>query len=261
MAKRFLFLDFDGVICNSVLECLYSATIAYFSKYLKDQITSLPLSFKEIFMRYRPFIRTGEDYVVLVELVAKGVEIHSQEDFDSELQSNPAERLSLFRDLFYQTRRELIAHDFPYWMRLNPLYSGVKEPLLEVSQDSSVYILSTKVSDLIHKILLYHGIDWPEDRILYSHTISKKDIIGAVLESKGVPEATLLDDQLDHLRVAMEDNRVSSFLAGWGYVKGEWIEQREIPVLNIGDFRAFLRGNSLPSVRPIQVGTDTPKEK
>lgn len=261
MANRFLFLDFDGVICNSVLECLYSATIAYYSKYLKAQITSLPLSFKEIFIRYRPFIRTGEDYVVLMELVDKGVEIHSQEDFDRELQSNLAERLSLFRDLFYQTRQELIAHDFIYWMRLNPLYTGMKEPLLEVSQDPTVYILSTKVTDLIHKILLYHGIDWPEDRILYSHTISKKDVIGAVLESKGVPEATLLDDQLDNLRVAMEDNRISPFLAGWGYVKPEWLEQSAIPVLHIRDFKTFLRGNSLLSARPIQVGTDTPKEK
>jgi len=261
MVKRVIFLDFDGVICNSVLECLYSATIAYYSKYLKERITALPLSFKEDFIRYRPFIRTGEDYVVLAELVAKGVKIHSQEDFDRELQSNPQERLSLFRDLFYQTRRELIAHDFLHWMRLNPLYAGVKDPLLEVATDPRVYILSTKVSDLIHKILLYHGIDWPEDRILYSHTISKKDIIGAVLESKGVSEALLLDDQLDHLRLAMEDSRILPFLAGWGYVKPEWLEQRTIPVLDIRDFRAFLRENSLLSVRPIQAGTDTPKEK
>jgi len=258
MAKRFLFLDFDGVICNSVLECLYSATIAYYSKYLKQQITSLPLSFKEDFIRYRPFIRTGEDYVVLAELVAKGVKIHTQEDFDRELQSNPKDRLSLFRELFYQTRRELIAHDFLHWMRLNPLYRGVKEPLLEVAQAPTVYILSTKVSDLIHKILLHHGIDWPEDRILYSHTISKKDIIGAVLESKGVSEAVLLDDQLDHLRLAMEDRRILPFLAGWGYVKPEWLEQRKIPTLHIRDFKAFLRETSLLSVPPIPGGTDTP---
>jgi phosphoglycolate phosphatase-like HAD superfamily hydrolase len=261
MAKRLLFLDFDGVICNSVLECLYSATIAYFSKYLKVQITSLPLSFKEGFIRYRPYIRTGEDYVVLADLVARGVEIHGQEDFDRELQSNPVDKLSLFRDLFYQTRRELIAHDFLHWMRLNPLYPGIKQPLLEVAQDPTVYILSTKVSDLIRRILLFHGIDWPEERILYSHTVSKKEIIGSLLTSQGAENATLLDDQLDHLRVAMEDRRITPFLAGWEYVNPEWLEQREVPVLPIEEFRAFLLGHSLLAVHPDRGGTVTPKEK
>lgn len=261
MTKRLVFLDFDGVICNSVLECLYSATIAYYSKYLKVQLPSLPLSFKERFVRYRPFIRTGEDYVVLADLVARGVEIHKQEEFDQELQSYPVESLSLFRDLFYQTRRELIAHDFLHWMRLNPLYSGVKEPLQEVAQDPSVYILSTKVSDLIHKILLYHGIDWPEQRILYSHTITKKEIIGSILASTGDSQAAFLDDQLDHLRVAMEDNRISPFLAGWGYVKPEWLEQKEIPVLPIEEFRAFLQGYPLLEDLQIPGGIDTPKGK
>lgn len=261
MSKSLVFLDFDGVICNSVLECLYSATIAYYIKHLKAHITSLPLSFKEGFIRYRPFIRTGEDYVVLADLVTRGVEIAKQEDFDRELQSNPADTLSHFRDLFYQTRRELMAHDFYHWMRLNPLYPGVKEPLKEAAQDPSIYILSTKVSDLIHKILLYHGIDWPEERILYSHTISKKDMIGSVLSSEGTAEATFLDDQLDHLRVAMEDKRISPFLANWGYVKPEWLEQREIPVLYIQDFRTFVLGAPPPSVLPIPGGIDTPKVK
>ncbi len=261
MVKSLVFLDFDGVICNSALECLYSATIAYYLKYLKVQFTSLPLSFKEGFIRYRPFIRTGEDYVVLADLVARGVEIHTQEDFDRELQSHPQERLSLFRDLFYQTRRELITHDFLHWMRLNPLYPGVKEPLQEVAQDPDIYILSTKVSDLIHKILLYHGIEWPEDRILYSHTVSKKEIIGSILTSRGSVQATLLDDQLDHLRVAMEDSRITPFLAGWGYVKREWLEQQEIPVLSIEDFKALLFRRPLPSALPIPRGTDTPTVK
>jgi len=261
MVKSLVFLDFDGVICNSVLECLYSATIAYYIKYLKVQLTSLPLAFKEGFIRYRPFIRTGEDYVVLADIVARGVEIRRQEDFDREVQSNPQERLSLFRDLFYQTRRELITHDFLHWMRLNPLYLGVKKPLQKVAQDPDIYILSTKVSDLIHKILLYHGIEWPETRILYSHTVSKKEIIGSILTSRGAVQATLLDDQLDHLRVAMEDSRISPFLAGWGYVKREWLEQREIPVLSIDDFKALLFRRPLPSALPIPRGTDTPTVK
>ena len=260
MTKRLVFLDFDGVICNSALECLYSATIAYYSKYLKVQVASIPLVFKKNFVHYRPFIRTGEDYVVLADLIDRGIEIHTQEDFDRKLQAYTADKLALFRELFYQTRRELIVHDFPHWMRLNPLYPGVKEPLQEVAKNPAIYILSTKVSDLIHKILQHHGIDWPEERILYSHTISKKEIIGSVLDSKNGAEATFLDDQLDHLRAAMDDSRIFPFLAGWGYVKQEWLEQGKIPVLHIEEFRSFLTEYPLPSVLPTQEGIDTLKE-
>jgi phosphoglycolate phosphatase-like HAD superfamily hydrolase len=244
MKKKLLFLDFDGVVCDSVFECFYSATIAYYEKYLKTPLVSIPIRMKELFLHYRPFIRTGEDYIVLVDIVARGISIKNQEDFDRELFSNPPERLDLFRDLFYQTRKELIEKDFSHWMKLNPLYSGVKEPLEEVSSDSRVFILSTKVSDLIHKILQYYGVEWPEERILYPGKASKKELIQSVLNNSGAMQATLLDDQLDHLLVAREDQRIVPVLAAWGYVKPEWLKQTLVPTLERKDFRNFLR-NSL----------------
>jgi hypothetical protein len=44
--------------------------------------------------------------------------------------------------------------------------------------------------------------------------------------------AFFVDDQLDHLVVAGRNPAVKPFLASWGYVKNEWLHQKEVPVLD-----------------------------
>ncbi|MFQ3619399.1 MAG: hypothetical protein SNJ78_00500 [Spirochaetales bacterium] len=240
MKNFLLFLDFDGVICNSVLECLYSATIAYFVKYQKSTIQSLPLSFKERFLSIRPYIRTGEDYVVLADLAYKEIGVKSQEEFDKQLNSHSKEELKVFRELFYQTRRELLEKDFSFWMELNPLYEGLKDTLQNVSDSQKVYILSTKAADLIERILHFHGVDWPKERILYSNQFSKKEIIQSLLVKGMGAQAILVDDQLDHLLSAKEENKVIPYLATWGYIKPEWKEDPRVSTLSLEGFRNLL---------------------
>ena len=58
-----VFLDFDGVICDSALECLVSSWEAYFRDHGRDAPKAVPVDLKERFLALRPYVRSGEDSV------------------------------------------------------------------------------------------------------------------------------------------------------------------------------------------------------
>ena len=62
--KILLFLDFDGVICDSEPECFESSSVAY-RKLKSPENVSKSLEHRSLFRQLRPLIRSGEDYLVI----------------------------------------------------------------------------------------------------------------------------------------------------------------------------------------------------
>jgi len=230
---RLVFLDFDGVICDSLNECFVSSWLAYHidgQNFLEFPHLSdwnglpdhLVLEDKRRFDSYRPFIRTGGDYVLLQWCVDHGRVLQSQEDFDAVLRELGEKLISEFHSRFYEVRAYLLEHEREFWLSLNILYDGVGEVMKSLENDSRVYILSTKRSSFIAEILASKGIDWPLSRIIDSGREKKVDIILSVLEQRNVSTAAFIDDQVDYFAGAPED-RITCYLASWGYVKPDWL--------------------------------------
>jgi beta-phosphoglucomutase-like phosphatase (HAD superfamily) len=78
-----LFLDFDGVLCDSVAECFVSSWLAYFDREGSKMPESVSLAQKDLFTRYRPFIRRGADYMLLQYAIENNIELVAQRDFDN----------------------------------------------------------------------------------------------------------------------------------------------------------------------------------
>lgn len=235
-----LFLDFDGVICDSVNECFASSWLAYHGirRLSEAADRTIALGGRSTFAHYRPFIRRGADYVLLQQCVDRGIVLQSQQDFDGVEQSVGEKGLAEINDRFYAARRMLLSEARHYWLRLNVVYPAVRDHLAPVGQ--SAYILTTKEADFVAEILNANGIDWNRKRIVCTGRSRKADFIAAELDRAGAHKAIFIDDQIDHLS-AVDDSRIEVHLASWGYVRSEWLAGAQVPVMKIEEFVSLLR--------------------
>ncbi len=228
------YLDFDGVICNSINECFVSSWYAYFEN--THDAVSLP--HRRVFERLRPYIRRGGDYMVLHYCIDNGIEPEGQEEFDRVLRSLGEEKLDRFHEQFYDARRYLLENDREYWLSLNKLYPGIRSFLEDVRDRTA--IITTKEVSFVLEILSFHGVAWEEERVICSGKRRKLDVIHEKLGPSTEDSALLIDDQIDHL-IGEKDARIFVYLAEWGYVTAGALESSEVPVIRLEELRSLLR--------------------
>jgi phosphoglycolate phosphatase-like HAD superfamily hydrolase len=246
--RRLVFLDFDGVICDSLPECHAVSRIAYFGMYLGGTIPQPGPDDERTFRQLRPYIRRGGDYLFIQHCLQQHLVIGSQEDFDAVMHEDPTLD-DTFHELFYKARRELHDSDPRRWYALNPLYPGLKQLLQKHGGDGDVLILSTKEADFIAKILAFNGIPWDSSRIYCSGKERKLGFIDRVMDELGAVKAVFVDDQIDHFKGA-STHPVKCLLADWGYVLPGWIDAIRM------DAARVLPSRMRPSrVRPSRVET------
>lgn len=236
-----LFIDFDGVICDSAAECLFSSWVAY------DRLTwsadagaatvrppaaprVVPIALRQRFMQLRPFIRAGDDYVLIQHLLAAGRMPSRQEEFDRARRDAGPRALARYADALNRVRQELVSHDRDHWLRLNPLYPGMAT-LLRAADWETTSILSTKRPAYIAAILDFHAVAVPSQAILHAAAASKLEIVSMALNERQDGRAALVDDQLDHL-IGNDDERIEVYLADWGYARPEWLADPRVPALS-----------------------------
>ncbi len=247
-----LFIDFDGVICDSAAECLFSSWVAY-DRLTRDSDSaggarppsdplSVPVALRARFLHLRPFIRAGDDYVLIQSLLAGNRTPSRQEEFDQARREAGPQTLARYADVLNLVRQELMAHDRDHWLRLNPLYPGMAK-LLRAADWETTWILSTKRPRYIQAILAFHEVPVPPRAILHAAAVSKLETVAAVLDERRAERAALVDDQLDHL-VGNDDPRIEVYLAAWGYAKPEWLKDPRVPALDLPDLRG-LQGRAM----------------
>lgn len=216
MKKAFVFIDFDGVICDSLEESYHSSYFAYKGEKIGPRDPGHGpnvAEYKSAFWDCRPFVRSGEDFVVLHQLLNDGRKPNTQAAFDAELKQLGASALSDLKASLTAVREALLIHHRSLWMSWNPLYEGMKDSLLRISSNPHVYILSTKKAEFIIDILAYHGVVFPTKRILEAQNQRKLDIIHQIA---GDEPSFFIDDQIEHFD--FNHPTCKCLLALWGYV-------------------------------------------
>ena len=228
-----IFLDFDGVICDSLLETLVSSWRGYYLYRGEAEPAAVPASLRKDFAGLRPYVRAGEDFILIHELIADKTQVHSQEGFDALAEQRGAETMARYREAFYAARRELLDDQRDYWINLNRLYPHMRPVLESLASSPRLYILSTKEARYIIEILTAKSIDMDPGRVLSCGAREKKATILDVLQRRQAERALLVDDQIDHLASDWaRDPRIEGCLAAWGYVQQQWLEDpRGIEVL------------------------------
>ena len=233
-----LFLDFDGVICDSLNECIISSFYAYFRIFKKNEPASLPLEYKKEFSSLRPYVRNGEDYLVIQHILENNIQIKDQAHFD-EILGKHKEKMVYYKEFFYKARTILIENETDFWFNLNRIYPHILTHLARISVSPFFYILSTKRLDFILTILKNNNITIREDQVLVAWDIKKLDFISSILDTKGIGKAIFIDDQIDHL-INNKDKRITPYLASWGYIRPEWLHSR-VKVMGEDDMRKLMK--------------------
>jgi phosphoglycolate phosphatase-like HAD superfamily hydrolase len=236
-----LVLDFDGVICDSIEECFASSWTAYHALYCKEAQRQVPAGTREEFARLRPFIRTGEDFPLIQDLLARGITVEDQAGFDQAARAAGTETMKLYRSLYYQARTSLLEQHREEWLAMNRIFPHMVSAFSLLLPAAPFFILSTKKTSFITEVLDAAGIPVPVERILFTEHEPKLITVERLRREGGFAEAYFVEDQIDAIR-SNTNPLIHVRLAAWGYVRKEWLaEPRTVTVLTPEEFIAFVQ--------------------
>jgi phosphoglycolate phosphatase-like HAD superfamily hydrolase len=250
-----LALDFDGVVCDGLLEYFVTTKEAYQRIWLEE----VAESFAPSFYRLRPVIETGWEMPILLRALVLGV---SETEIINNFQAiarQITEREGLSKQALVNqldgVRDEWIQHDLADWLGLHRFYPGVIEQLRQLinSTNSTIssiqlYIVTTKEGRFVKQLLQQQGIDLLAAQIIGKESKRPKyETLRILRDSHQQSGATIrmafVEDRLEALQeVAQQADLkfVELFLADWGYnFEGDRLlatQDRRIKLLSLEGF-------------------------
>ncbi|NEP13500.1 MAG: HAD family hydrolase [Symploca sp. SIO1A3] len=228
MIPKILALDFDGVLCDGLLEYFQTSWRTYCQIWNPDS-QEPPEDLAPQFYRLRPVIEIGWEMPVLVRALILGVleakmvqnwSAVAKEIVESE-QLDPADtgkKLDTVRD-------EWINSDLDNWLSLHRFYPGVIERVRRTLSENAteLFIVTTKEGRFVKQLLQQQGIQLPEERIIGKECKRPKhQTLRQIKEnySKETVSLWFVEDRLKTLQSVQQQpdlQDVKLYLADWGY--------------------------------------------
>ena len=210
-------LDFDGVIVDSLNECLETSFAAFLRVNQKSNsiyFDSPPVDAIYHFKKKRGFVRPSRNFFALWEWIL----FHPERNFSMTTFESFSESLGSvvddFEKEFLQIRSNAIKLNPLKFLEQNPLFYGVKETWQNLPKP--LYIVSTKDEDSISLILESHSLT--VDGIFGRGSGPKAETLSrlANLNETSVNDVFFVDDNIQHAHdVTVIGAKVA--LAMWGY--------------------------------------------
>jgi phosphoglycolate phosphatase-like HAD superfamily hydrolase len=227
IAPTILALDFDGVLCNGLIEYFQTAWRTY-CKIWKPAQQTPPTDLAESFYRLRPVIEIGWEMPVLVRALILNVpEEKILQDWTAVAKQIEAEDHLDPTDIgktLDSVRDEWITKDLAGWLADQHFYPGVVEKLQSLLQAQSprLYIITTKEGRFVRQLLKQQGIELPDQYIFGKENKRPKyQILRELIEeSNNTAKIWFVEDRLKTLFTVKEQpdlNQVGLYLADWGY--------------------------------------------
>jgi phosphoglycolate phosphatase-like HAD superfamily hydrolase len=222
-----LALDFDGVICDGLIEYFEVAWRTYCKIWLPADNTP-PDDLALRFYRLRPVIETGWEMPVLIKALLDGIsdekilqewtKITPQILLEDKLQAREiASKLDHLRD-------EWIATDLEGWLSLHKFYPGVIEKIkLTLASEVQLFIVTTKEGRFVQQLLQQEGVNLPPSAIFGKEVKRPKyEILRELIQSANTQLVSLwfVEDRIKTLQLVQQQvdlEDVKLFLADWGY--------------------------------------------
>jgi phosphoglycolate phosphatase-like HAD superfamily hydrolase len=223
-----LALDFDGILCDGLLEYFQAAWRAYCQIWSPPNSTP-PDGVAEQFYRLRPVIETGWEMPVVIRAILEGVaEADILADWTAiapqYIQSTPLTPLEIGSTVD-RVRDAWIAEDLEGWLALHRFYPGVIDRLRNLGAAYPV-IITTKEERFVSQLLQQQGFTLPDSQIFGKSRRQPKaqTLRNLIQESKLKTDTPVIvwfvEDRLKTLQGIqaqpdLED--VQLFLGNWGY--------------------------------------------
>lgn len=217
--------DFDGVICDGLIEYFQTAWQAYYEVF-KPASDEPPEGLAEKFYPLRPVVETGWEMPVLIQALVQGESAQKIVAQWPEMALPYLEAAGVSKAQSVQAldgvRDRQIKTDLQSWLDLHRFYPGMIERVGELLKgDLPIYIVSTKEGRFIKALLSQSGIDFPEERIIGKEVKRPKyETLRLLKEKHAVEDIWFVEDRLPALndvKAQGDLTKVRLFLADWGY--------------------------------------------
>ena len=228
MIPKILALDFDGVVCDGLLEYFQTSWRTYCQIWNPDS-QKPPDDLAPKFYRLRPVIEIGWEMPVLIRALILGVpeekivqdwstvakEIVESEQLDA---TDTGKKLDTVRD-------EWINNDLDSWLSLHRFYPGIIERIQKILLENSteLFIVTTKEGRFVKQLLQQQGVQLPEERIIGKECKRPKhQTLREIKEAYSTESVSLwfVEDRLKTLQSVQQQpdfKEVKLYLADWGY--------------------------------------------
>ena len=222
-----LALDFDGVICDGLIEYFEVAWRAYCQVWLPaNQTPSDDLASR--FYRLRPVIETGWEMPVLIKALVAGIDDEKiLQEWASIAQQILLEDKLLAKEIATKLdnlRDEWIATDLDGWLSLHRFYPGVVEKIkATLASKIKLYIVTTKEGRFVQQLLQQQGVTLEKEAIFGKEVKRPKyEILRELIQAAQEKAVSLwfVEDRIKTLQLVKlqtDLENVKLFLADWGY--------------------------------------------
>jgi phosphoglycolate phosphatase-like HAD superfamily hydrolase len=216
LSPKILALDFDGVLCDGLLEYFQSTQRAYGHFWPLDNPDALE-ALAEDFYRLRPMIETGWEMIILLRALVLGITEaeminHWQKVIQSLLIRENLEPMLLSQQLD-GVRDEWIAQDLNSWLNLHRFYPGVIARLKQLLNSSiSLYIVTTKEGRFVQKLFADQGVKLDGEKIIGKEVKQPKyHTLEQILKKYHLPaqELWFVEDLLTTLTLVSQQQRLA----------------------------------------------------
>ncbi|GAB1643435.1 HAD family hydrolase [Krasilnikovia sp. MM14-A1259] len=217
MSPPRLIVDFDGVVCDALVEC---ALVTWLGAHppapdvpVSSYAIAMPDGFVRRFAKVRDYARTLHHFLVAHRAAAD--RLTTQAQFDALYGVIPAATVRSFVAAATAARQRCRVEETAYWLDLHALYPGVEDLLLRHA--GAVAVITAKDADSVWTILRRRGLDHTVGEVIGECSRKDEAVAELCARTGTTPQQTVfIDDNLTNVRrVARTGAR--TYWATWGY--------------------------------------------
>jgi phosphoglycolate phosphatase-like HAD superfamily hydrolase len=222
-----LALDFDGVVCDGLIEYFQTAWRAYCDLFHPES-EQPPEGLAERFYPLRPVVETGWEMPLLLYGLLQGIPdeqvLRNWPTIVSQLLEASGLGSKQAAQAVDGVRDRWISSNLEEWLSLHRFYPGVLDRIRQAMESEvQPVIISTKEGRFIRQLLAQQGLELPGEDIMGKEVKQPKyATLRQLLAQADHRTATIwfVEDRLKALQMVAERPELKSvqlFLAAWGY--------------------------------------------
>lgn len=214
-----IFLDFDGVLFDSVKEAYLLARYAFYDIPVKEAIDE---EHYQKFKKYRYLITHSWQFYIILTLIEKNIEEANFVNMYNNLFANGVDiNIKKFDEKYVLARENLVKEDYNFWNNLDTPFDFFYE-IKNLAQDKSynfIVLTNKKKLPVQNKLKEYNTknikLFASEDLKEYKN---KADFIYNYLNLNNIDKCILIEDSIDNIKDCEKYSQIKCLLANWGYV-------------------------------------------
>ena len=219
MKKKILFLDFDGVLFDTLKE-VYLVNRCLFSGI--DLFGDVDNKNYQLYSKYKFLVYNIWMFYYYNPILFGGVkEEEIIEKYSSALQNRDLEAEKEFCDEFLKIRADLVKNNYDFWNSLETPYDfffGIKK--LYEEENANMVVVSKKNKTAIVQRFQAYGFNLPQENVFAREVLdrysTKGEFMNEYMLQNGYSEAIFVDDNNNNLKTCDNYPNIKQILALWG---------------------------------------------